>query len=235
MHVSAFAPASPPLVSRRADRSKLKSQGESTMKRKPNTNSRTKSPPVPAAEWKWLADAGGPVIVEDQLEHVRMHGVNILGTVWETQMRLGRTWHGSLYVHRPAPWDPIASDTVRFEVLEMGEYLGWTIMRARSDGEYKDFKHAIELDCGWSETLEEVLEALDVHFEDTPGFFPIDWVQAGRSLDGNEERSQSRALREAMWRLGPPSAIASRAAPRPSSATRARPACLRATQRRSRT
>ncbi|MEP7295746.1 MAG: hypothetical protein ABI702_06110 [Burkholderiales bacterium] len=200
------------------------------MKRKPNTKSRTKSPPAPSAEWKWLADAGGPVIVEDQLEHVRMHGVEVLGTTWETQMRCGRTWHGSLYLHRSAPWDSVTSDTVRFEILEMGEYLGWTIMRARSDpnGEFDDFDHAIELDCGWSETIEEVLEALDVGFQDSPGFFPSDWVQAGRDMDGMREQCQSTARREMEWRLSTPAAIASRAAARPSSAARAPKAAPRA-------
>ena len=173
------------------------------------------------------------MIVEDQLEHVRMHGVEILGTTWETQMRFGRAWQGSLYIHRPAPWDTIASDTVRLEVLEMGEYLGWTVMRARSDGKCEDFKAAIELDCGWSETLEEALEALDVDFEDTPGFFPIDWVQAGRSLDGIEEHSQSRALREMEWRMNPPTAIACRSVSRPSSAARAPRAAPRAPRRTS--
>lgn len=207
------------------------------MKPKPNTSSKTKSLPVPAAEWKWLANAGGPVIVQDKLEHVRMNGVAVLGTTWETQMRCGRTWHGSLYLHRPAPWDLVTSDTVRFEILEMGDYLGWTIMRARSkpDGDHEDFDYAIELDCGWMETIEEVLDALDVAFEGIPRFLPSDCVEAGRHMDGITARSQSRAWRESQWRLNPPAAIACRVASRPSSAARAPRAAPRAPQRTSRT
>ena len=207
------------------------------MKPNPNTKSRTKFLPVPAVEWKWLADAGGPVIVQDKLEHVRMNGVEVNGTTWETQLLCGRTWQGSLYLHRPAPWDSITSDTVRFEILEMGDYLGWTIMRARSepDGEHEDFDQAIELDCGWTETIEEVLEALDVAFEGIPGFFPSDWVEAGRYMDGITGGSQSRAWREREWRLNRLTPIACRAASRPSSATQAPRVAPRAPKRTPRT
>jgi hypothetical protein len=207
---------------------------EITKKRKPNSKSRPKSTSVPAARWQWLADAGGPVIPQDALKHVRENGVEIRGATWETAMMRGRTWFGTLYLHRPAPWDRATADTVRFEVLEMGEFVGWAITRARSDGEFEDFS-SVELKCGWSETLEEALETMDIDFEHTPSFDPIDWVEAGRSLDGNCEPSQSAALREMEWRLNPPSAIASRAASRPSSAARAPQAAPRAPKRTLRT